>query len=236
MADTGTQILDDALGSIGILEPGDTIGASGSSEAQSYATEALRKMNSIIRMDNAENLMIPARTRKLITTSSQSYEYTMTERPIHVEGISYKTDNGGDIWLRRMDIQYFESIVVKTVVSWPTRFLYEPTFNVGTMFFDRTVASGKQFTMVYLAPLTELAAITDTIDTPNEYIPYLEAETAILLAGRFNLAVPAGVARKAKRARDIIKRRAGRLRIRLSQVDAGVPTSKMRRPNIEIDV
>ena len=233
MSSTATQIIDSGLKSINLIEYDDTVGSSGSTQAQSYGSEALRQLNNILALCSSDGLMIPYRTRATITTSGADYKTTLSVRPLHIEALTFTAASNTDIKLIRMDVSYFESIVDKSVVSWPTRFLYDQAYADGIIYFDCTLADGSSLTMTYLAPLSSISALTDTVTIPDEYVPYLESNVAIYMCLP-GMVVPPGVARKASRSEDAIRTRARMNRGNEMTPDFGVP-SVSGRHNIEID-
>lgn len=234
MTSTATQIIDAALMSLGVLEDDDTVADTGSTDAQRWGTRALRSLNNVLALCSAQPEMIMGYTRKAITVNDAGYEFTMTERPHHVESISYKTDGGQDLFLDRMSVQEFEAIANKGNTAWPTKFLYNPTYQYGTMFFNSTIAAGAQFTIVYYAPLSSIAALTDDVSLPDEYVPYLESHVAVMEAPKFRVAVPAGVKLIYDTTEEIITTRAMAAREAYAQVDPAL-TRRRGRYNVLTD-
>lgn len=129
--------------------------------------------------------------------SSGNYVYTYTtkaRRPISLMTMSLRTVDSNsettDSPMSFLSLKNYEAISSKTAQGTPTAGYYEATLTDGTLYLDREPGDvDDQLRIVYLSPIEDFDATSDTPDYPAEYYSALVYELACRLCVPFQLPI-----------------------------------------------
>lgn len=131
-----------------------------------------------------------------------------TVRPIEIKAGPYIRDSVGlDHPVILITREQYRKIQDKDVNSRPTRLYYEPSYPLGTLFFNFAPDTVETFYYDSLKPITEITDITATLVLPSEYKLALRFNLAIILApGYEGINVPEFVIETAISSKDAVVR------------------------------
>lgn len=203
-----------------INEPG-----RGVSISSADANDALSSINNMLSSWSADSLIIPSKTTESITLTAGQSSYTWgsggditTTRPLYLES-ARTTDNNYDYPIRMIDENEYNGISYKSSSQRPERAYYEPNYSLGNLYFDNSPNKAYTVTITSMKAISEIAALTTTVDLPNEYKQAVVFNAAVLLAPEYEKEASATVQREAIRSLNSIKRLNARSRVQRLRVD-----------------
>lgn len=160
---TKRDILTDAAVELGILDPGDTLGS-----RETYTLE--QKFDRLLDRWNAKRQAVYADRFDTFTLTANlsphtigptGATWTMTQRPVSIEGASVLVTSGAQTVYQPIQIrdkQWYDAQRVPGLASlWPRDVFYNPTFPNGTLYFFPV---GNTAYQVRLLSRLQLAALT----------------------------------------------------------------------------
>lgn len=204
---TANTIVADALGSIGVCDPTDSVAAED-------ADLGLRVLNRIVDGLGVENLMALATVFQPVSVGAGVSSQTIglagdvaVSRPVRFELGAYVRVDGVDHSLTPITRQQYGSISDKTSEGVPRHFYYEPTTSaLGTIYFWPVPSTSVTCYMPIQTRLTQFADLTTAYGLADGYEGFLTAETAVKLAPFYNREAPGSVIAEARNLRRMIKR------------------------------
>lgn len=171
---TKRDILTDAAVELGILDPGDTLG-----DRDAYTLE--QKFDRLLDRWNAKRQAVYAdRFDTFTLTPSLSPHtigaaggtWTMTQRPVSIEGVSLLITGGSQTIYRPLiprDKPWYDALRVPGLeTAYPTDFYYNPTWPLGSLYFYPVPSSALDVRLLSRLLLSALA-LTDAFDMPPGY-------------------------------------------------------------------
>ena len=127
------------------------------------------------------------------------YTYPTTSqarRPLEIVTVLCRDQNQNDVPIYKMTVQEYEALPTKAQPSSPTdvtAIYYEAQLGNGILYTDAGAAAdcNKYLHMVYLSPIEDFNAATDTPDYPQEWYLALVTGLAVNIAPAFQLPVTA---------------------------------------------
>lgn len=232
---TKRDILTDAAVELGVLDPGDTLG-----DREAYTLE--QKFDRLLDRWNAKRQAVYAdRFDTFTLTASLSPHtigptgatWTMTQRPVSIEGASVLVPSGSQTVYQPITIrdrQWYDAQRVPSLVAalWPRDLFYNPTFPNGTLYFFPVTSGAYQVRLLSRLQLAALALSADFTMPPGyrDVVVWSLAEAALtsFAVGGEDAARIADEARKARG--DVFGNNTQPPR--LATRDAGMPRSGRR--------
>lgn len=177
-------IIEDAASEIGVTRLGFSLGGE---EAQLM----FRIMNRMLSTFSAEQVMIPYRTRESIALSAGAYAYTIgtsgtlnTVRPISIDVAKLKSGTT-EYDLEPVSLDRFSVEQDLSSSGRPDRIYYEPTFPLGTIYFNRTVDQAYTLILNSYKPMSQFTSLVLDTDFAPEYEEMLVTNLAVRAAPHF---------------------------------------------------
>ena len=195
---TALDIINRSMRLIGVLESGETATAS---EAQ----DALAVLNEMLDAWNLESLVVFSIDALEFTLVVNQGTYTVgvggnfnTTRPVKIESVTFRditqTPNL-DIPLRTLNDDDYESIGLKALKStWPQAYYYDRAYPLGNLFLWPVPTLANKIVLNLWHPLTQIAALSTTVDLPPGYRRALQYNLAVELAAEYSATITAVVA------------------------------------------
>lgn len=204
---TATEIINQALLSIGQLAEGETPSAETSDSCLSL-------LNELIDSWNIERLMVPWLTQESFTLSGGTATYTVgsggaldTTRPNMVDDASFTRLNDIDYPLRGINAAQYNSITDKdTEYSWPDVFYYEESYPLATIKFYPVPSQTITFFLVSWKQLSTLTSLSTSFSVQPGTLRAIRSNLAIEIASNFGVEAPPSVRKAAVDSKRNLKR------------------------------
>jgi hypothetical protein len=177
------------VSSISGLSSGDNIGIVLDSQAIQWTT--------INGAPSGSTVTLTATLTGHVASGNTVYTYPTTSqarRPLEIVTVSIRDQFQNDVPIYKMTLQEYEALPTKaqtTSPTDPTSIYYEAQLTNGILYTDAPAAAdcNKYLHIVYLSPIEDFNAATDTPDYPQEWYLALVAGLAINIAPAFQLPV-----------------------------------------------
>jgi hypothetical protein len=211
MATTLLDVITDALSEIGVLASGEVPNAG-------QSALGLRKMNDLVDLYKAEDLLVYTITRTTATLTASQTSFTVgtganiaIPRPMYIDSVGYVNQAvtpNIEIPLTMLRDEEYAAIAVKNLTAAvPTRAYYNPTFPNGTLYPLPIPTTGNLLWAVYYhAVVPEFVAVSDAVALPPGYRRMLITNLAVALAPSFPRQIDPFLARAAAMSKEIVKR------------------------------
>lgn len=205
--------------------------------------DGLTILNNLLDGWSLDNLVIPSVTSEDLSITAQQQSYTIgtgadfnTTRPLEIID-AYLFDGDNDYQLFTMTREQYNSIINKATGGLPDRYLYEPSYPNGVIYFDLQPTTNYSLHLDSLKPLTNFATLQTNIDFPPGYSRALRSNLAIDLAGSFGRgsSVPQTVVAVAASSKAAIEVRTAAYRVPQLRVDGGITGRSRRKYSINAD-
>lgn len=219
---TTKQLIDGALRTIGVLASGEQAKPSEAQDALQYAKQMLDSWSN-------EGLLVPALTHESFTLSSKR-TYTIgpggdfdTVRPTTIENVRIRDAGNLETPVSIASLNLWANISLKdTVVNTPDYVYYEPEYPLGRLEFSCIPTAGDTLKLVTTKPITELPALTESVQFPPGYDKAIRLGLAIELAPEYGVEISAAVAAGYRQAIMVLKRTNSKTRMGTVEVDSGL--------------
>lgn len=219
---TTKQLIDGALRTIGVLASGEQAKPSEAQDALQYAKQMLDSWSN-------EGLLVPALTHESFTLSSKR-TYTIgpggdfdTVRPTTIENVRIRDAGNLETPVSIASLNLWANISLKdTVVNTPDYVYYEPEYPLGRLEFSCIPTAGDSLKLVTTKPITELPALTESVQFPPGYDKAIRLGLAIELAPEYGVDVSQVVAAGFRQAIMVLKRTNSKTRMGTVEVDSGL--------------
>ena len=219
---TTKQLIDGALRTIGVLASGEQAKPSEAQDALQYAKQMLDSWSN-------EGLLVPALTHESFTLSSKR-TYTIgpggdfdTVRPTTIENVRIRDAGNLETPVSIASLNLWANISLKdTVVNTPDYVYYEPEYPLGRLEFSCIPTAGYTLKLVTTKPITELPALTESVQFPPGYEKAIRLGLAIELAPEYGVDVSQAVAAGYRQALMVLKRTNSKTRMGTVEVDSGL--------------
>jgi hypothetical protein len=132
-----------------------------------------------------------------VASGNVVYTYPTTSqarRPLEIVTVSIRDQDKNDVPIYKMTVQEYEALPTKVQTASPTDITgvyYEAQLTNGILYTDAPAAADcrKYLHIVYLSPIEDFDAATDTPDYPQEWYLALVAGLAVNIAPAFQLPV-----------------------------------------------
>jgi hypothetical protein len=177
MPTTVTQLIHSSFRLIGAIASGETL-------ETNELNDAFASLNQLISNWNTEGASLVGRQRVTMTTTS-SNSYSLSTRPVHIESASVAS-GGIDSRLEIVDSAGWESVPEKAATSVYVRVLYcDYAYPNSTVYIAPIPRLTGTLEMWNWIPITQFAAVTDSIDLPPGYEQALRYNFAVALLPEF---------------------------------------------------
>lgn len=174
-------------------------------------------LNDMILSWSADQINVPVIISGSFALSAGTSSYTIgsggdisTVRPTEIKkGVYIRDTDSMDHPIRLITREQYKAISNKTLSARPTSLYYEPSYPLGTIYFDRSPADIETVYYDSLKPLTAITAanIDTALALPPEYQLALKFNLAIVLAPEYaDIKIPEFVVETAKKSKEAIKR------------------------------
>lgn len=207
---TGREIVTASLRLLGVLAPGENLGAS-------EATDGLSALNRMLGSWSNESLLINAKVRDELTLTPNDQQYSMgtgadfnTARPIRIEEALIRDESSSpaiEIPVKLLTKEEWAAIQVKESTSTYPHSLYaEGTYPNETINLYPKPTAAHKLVLYSWKPLPEIATLDTSVSLPPGYDDALIYNLAIRLAPEYGRAVSDAVGITATEAKAAIKR------------------------------
>lgn len=148
------------------------------------------------------------------------------ERPTQLENSCFIMYQNTEYFVHVVDETTFTAQQTQGQSQMPRMLYYDPSFPLGSIFFDYSPDKAYEFHLKSWAPLQQFTSISDTLTLPPGYQRALESNFAIEVAGGYISASPE-VVKMAKESKTLI--RAANTRITYLTLDPGVTQGRRLR-------
>jgi hypothetical protein len=115
---------------------------------------------------------------------------TKMRRPVQILTASLRNSDAQDTPLASMILQQYEALGDKTADSTPTAFYYETQLTNGELYLDSEPDDVTQVVrLVYLSPIEDFDALTDTADLPQQWYRPLGYQLSVDIAPAYGRTV-----------------------------------------------
>lgn len=192
---TGQTIINDALTEIEAI-------AAGGAPSTSESNYCLRRLNAVLDSLSAQAMPIPQISRDNFTLTGPS-SYTIgpamtfaTTRPIKIESAAVRTAAGARMPVRIVPVEAWTSIADTTRTGLFADVLYyDNGYPTGNIYLSPAPAAGTLELYTY-KPLTQIAALGDTVTLPEGYERMLVLSLAVEVAAAFGAQITQGLMEK----------------------------------------
>ena len=204
---TATQIISEALGHLGILSAGETVGPD---DAETCRTV----LNTLADAWNLPSLTHYTSTDGTATLTAGSTSLTIgpgqnisVTRPVRIERGSYVTADGVDYPMDQIDESEYNEIRIKTLGGHvPRVFFYEPGASTGTIRYYPAPGASVVVHHPVLAQFTEFSDLTTDYVLPQGYKRAFVFNLAFEVAAHFDAPVSQFIASQAANSLRLVKR------------------------------
>jgi len=218
---TATEIINLALGAIGIKAPGDLVDPN-------EAADVLVILNAMMDAWRTESLYayylqrLTASVATATKTIGPAGDFIIASRPERIEVGSFFSSGLTDYPVRPIDADSYNRIMVKTNGGLgPNVVYFDQNWPQGTLYFYPVPATAVVVTLLVQTQLTEFANLTTVYDIPPGYKRAIYMTLAEEVASAYEREIPPTLARNAAAARRNIKRI--NLRVPVLRIDPSIP-------------
>lgn len=172
-------------------------------------------LNDLLSSWGSDQIMVPTVITENFPLVIDQLKYTIgsggdfsTDRPIEFkEGVFIRDAGNMDHPVGIITRLMYRSLVVKDGTGRPTMMYYEPSYPMGTIYFNTAPVSIETVYFNTLKPLSEITNVNATLNLPPEYKRALRYNLALELAPEYDdIKLPSIVARIAEDSKDALER------------------------------
>jgi len=168
-------------------------------------TSALGFLNMMLGDWHTKNLTVPVMTQENLTLVASQASYTigasganfLTARPLSVSPATFLRNSGTDYPLDIIGEGEYNGIAVKTVTSIPQKLFYKNNYPLGIIYLFPVPAEAYTLVLNSIKELTDLAALSTTVDLPSVYRRAVIYNFAVELAPQYFAQIDGSVAKTA---------------------------------------
>ena len=208
---TVSDLVTAALRNLGVLAEGEVPTAA-------QATDGLAALNDLVNQWQAERLQIYQllNTTKALTPSQANYTVGLTgnipiARPMFLDHVAWIDGSSPNVYYSMeelTDAAYSNLSIPNLTSAIPTHWWYQTTFPLATLWlWPIPTSTGIFVSLDYQSPVSEFAALTDTVSLPPGYKRMLRTNLALELAPDYpEIQAPGSLIRAAENSMAAVKR------------------------------
>jgi len=177
-----------------------------------YEADALTTLNSLLASLSAERLMVPYLVTDTLTLTIGDGEYTYgtggdinSARPNRIEDAFVRDAQGNDFDVHIVHVSKYNDIGLKTTQGRPYYLYFIAEYPLAKIKLIYVPDAAETLYLTSWKPLTQIAAVGDTISLSGEYQRFLEYNLAVDIGPEYAKDLPQSVYTIANQTKKIIK-------------------------------
>jgi hypothetical protein len=194
---TARRIISRALRLIQVLAAGETPRAA-------EAADSLEALNDMLASWSASNLIVPCMVKEAMTLAAGPARVFLTTRPMRIVG-AWINDGARDLPMAIISQADYLGIGDKSFQGLPASLFYDDGRPTPSIYLYPVPDRAYVLTLQRWDPLTQIGALDDEIDLPDEYREALATNLAVRLAPEFGTSVSGEVTAMASTSLDLLR-------------------------------